>query len=107
MAGYDLPVRAIRQQVASALDLIVHLERMQDGARKVTAISEVQRMEGDTITMQDLYSFIVDEVAPGGAIRGGLRPTGLRPTFTGKLERHGIRLGVNGIPAPMARLVAR
>ena len=57
MAGYDLPVRAIRQQVASALDLIIHLERMHDGSRRVIAITEVQRMESDVITLQDLFSF--------------------------------------------------
>ena len=57
MAGYDLPMRAIRQQVASALDLIIHLERMTDGSRKVTAITEVQHMEGDVITTQDLFVY--------------------------------------------------
>src|ERR671938_288476 len=62
MAGYDLPIRAIRQQVASALDLVVHLERLHDGSRRVVAISEVMRMEGDVITMQDLFTFRVDEV---------------------------------------------
>ena len=60
MAGYDLPVRAIRQQVASALDLIVHLERLEDGSRRVTAITEVQRMESDVITLQDLFEFKVE-----------------------------------------------
>src|SRR5262245_17634524 len=68
MAGYDLPMRAIRQQIASALDLIVHLERMTDGSRKVTAITEVQRMEGDVITMQDLFSYKVDHVTTGQAV---------------------------------------
>jgi pilus assembly protein CpaF len=62
MAGYDLPMRAIRQQVASALDLIVHLERLEDGSRRVTAITEVQRMESDTITLQDLFEFQVEQV---------------------------------------------
>ena len=62
MAGYDLPMRAIRQQVASALDLIVHLERMNDGSRKVTAITEVQGMESDVITLQDLFTFQIEGV---------------------------------------------
>jgi pilus assembly protein CpaF len=103
MAGYDLPVRAIRQQVASALDLIVQVERMKDGARRVTAISEVQRMEGEMITMQDIFVFEVDEVR-NGTVLGQLRPTGLRPTFDDKLERHGVRLqpaaASNGLSAP-------
>ena len=67
MAGYDLPVRAIRQQVSAALDLIVHLERLEDGSRRVTAVTEVQRMESDVITLQDLFEFKVER---------GRRPTG-------------------------------
>jgi pilus assembly protein CpaF len=101
MAGYELPMRAIRQQVASALDLVVQLERLQDGSRKVTAITEVQRMEGEAITMQDLYAFELEEIR-GGSVIGSLRPTGLRPTFTHKLERHGIKLPVDGAPMPIA-----
>ena len=97
MAGYELPMRAIRQQVASALDLIVHLERMTDGSRKVTAITEVQHMEGDVITIQDLFVFRSTRSSPTADRAGGLRSTGLRPTFLDKLERHGIPL-----PAPCA-----
>jgi len=92
MAGYDLPVRAIRQQVSSALDAIIHLERLEDGSRRVTTVTEVQRMESDVITMQDLYKFQVDEVTPDGTIVGGLKSTGLRPTFLGKFEKRGISL---------------
>ena len=84
MAGYDLPVRAIRQQVSSALDLIVHLERLEDGSRRVTAITEVQRMESDVITLQDIFEFKIDSVAPDGTIIGRLRSTGLRPIFLDK-----------------------
>src|SRR5207253_1864650 len=65
MAGYDLPLRAVRQQVTSALDLIIHLERMHDGSRKAIAITEVQRMESDIITLQDLFRFKIDAVADG------------------------------------------
>src|SRR5213079_3265937 len=75
MAGFDLPMRAIRQQVSSALDLIVHLERLEDGSRRVTAITEVQRMESDVITLQDLFRFKFDEVANDGKIVGGLACT--------------------------------
>jgi pilus assembly protein CpaF len=92
MAGYDLPLRAIRQQVASALDLIVHLERLQDGSRRVTAITEVQRMESDMITLQDIFQFQVERVTPDRVVVGALRPTGLRPTFVQKFERRGIAL---------------
>jgi pilus assembly protein CpaF len=92
MAGYDLPMRAIRQQVASALDLIVHLERLPDGSRKVVSITEVQRMEGEVITTQDLFAFKVDSVTDAHTVLGGLRPTGLRATFTDKLERKGVKL---------------
>jgi pilus assembly protein CpaF len=108
MAGYDLPVRAIRQQVASALDLIVHLERLQDGSRRVTAITEVQRMESDVITLQDIFRFNVEGVTSNGVVLGKLVPTGLRPTFQSKFEKHGIELPLalfqNGAaPAEMAR----
>jgi pilus assembly protein CpaF len=92
MAGYDLPVRAIRQQVAAALDLIVHLERLQDGTRKVTAVTEVQRMESDVITLQDIYEFKISGIGPGGKVNGQLQPTGLRPTFVHKFEKHGLTL---------------
>jgi pilus assembly protein CpaF len=92
MAGYDLPLRAIRQQVASALDLVVQLERMADGTRRVVAITEVLRMEGEVITTQDLFTFNVDDVTHDGTIMGNLRWTGLRPTFVPKLERRGVKL---------------
>ena len=90
MAGYDLPVRAIREQVSSALECIIHLERLEDGSRRVTSITEVQGMESDVITMQELFKFQIDEVTRDGTIVGGLRPTGLRPTFLQKFEKRGI-----------------
>ena len=92
MSGYDLPVRAIREQVSSALDGIIHLERLEDGSRRVTSITEVQRMESDVITLQELFKFQVDEVTREGTILGGLRATGLRPTFIQKFEKRGIAL---------------
>jgi pilus assembly protein CpaF len=92
MAGFDLPVRAIRQQVASALDLIVHLERLEDGGRRVTSITEVQRMESDVITLQDLYTYKVEEVTNDRVVIGRLRPTGLRPSFLHKFEKRGVQL---------------
>ncbi|KAA0234463.1 MAG: hypothetical protein JJLCMIEE_02620 [Acidimicrobiales bacterium] len=94
MAGFDLPVRAIREQMASALDLIVHLTRLRDGTRRVTHVTEVQGMEGDVITLQDVFLFDygmgVDE---HGRFRGHLKATGVRPKFTEKLANFGIRLG--------------
>jgi pilus assembly protein CpaF len=95
MAGYDLPIRAIRQQVASALDLIIHLERLQDGTRRVTAITEVQRMESDVITLQDLFEFRVERVTPEQVVIGELGATGLRPTFLHKFEKRGITLPID------------
>src|SRR5207253_1186737 len=92
MAGYDLPVRAIRQQVCSALDLIVHLERLEDGTRRVTAITEVQRMEAEVVTLQDLFSFKFESKESDGKIVGKLSSTGLRPTFLTKFEKRGISL---------------
>jgi len=92
MAGYDLPVKAIRQQVASALDLIIHIERMQDGSRRVTSITEVGRMESEVITLSELFKFKIDGVQGDRTVVGGLRATGLRPTFVDKFERHGVDL---------------
>jgi pilus assembly protein CpaF len=94
MAGYELPVRAIRQQVASALDMIVHLERVEDGSRRVTAITEVGRMESDVITLQDIFEFKVEQVTSERVVIGELRSTGLRPTFLHKFEKHGVALPV-------------
>jgi pilus assembly protein CpaF len=92
MAGFDLPVRAIRQQVASALDLIIQLERLEDGSRRVVAITEVQRMESEIITLQELYEFKIDQVLPDRTVLGDLRPTGLRPNFMYKFHKRGIEL---------------
>jgi pilus assembly protein CpaF len=92
MAGFDLPVRAIRQQISSALDLIVHLERLEDGSRRVTAITEVQRMESDVVTMQDIFEFKVESVASDRTVTGKLHATGLRPIFLSKFEKRGVEL---------------
>jgi pilus assembly protein CpaF len=91
MAGYELPVRAIRHQVSSALDMIVHLERLEDGSRRVTSVTEVQRMESDVITLQELYQFKVERVSEDRVI-GELKSTGLRPSFVNKFEKRGVSL---------------
>ena len=91
MAGMELPVRAIREQISSAIDLVVHQERMRDGTRKVVNITEVTGMEGDVITMTDLFVF--EQMGyENGKIIGRLRPTGLRPKFMDKIEAAGIHL---------------
>jgi pilus assembly protein CpaF len=89
MAGLEFPMRAVRQQLSSALDLIIHIERFGDGARRVTSITEVQRMESDVITLQDLFEYKIDP--DRGESGGTLRPTGLRPT-TAKFARRAIKL---------------
>jgi pilus assembly protein CpaF len=91
MAGMDLPVRAIREQVSSAIDLICQQDRMRDGTRKVTCITEVSGMEGDVITMTDIFVFEQTGME-NGKIVGRLRPTGLRPKFMDKIETSGINL---------------
>ena len=91
MAGMDLPSRAIREQVSSAIDLICHQERMRDGTRKITNITEISGMEGDVITMTDIFVYEQTGIE-NGQITGRLRPTGLRPKFMDKLETAGINL---------------
>lgn len=91
MAGMELPHRAIREQVASAIDVIIQLERMRDGSRRVVAITEIQGMEGDVITTADIFKF--EQVGfEGGRVIGRLRPTGIRPKFMDKIEQSGIHL---------------
>jgi pilus assembly protein CpaF len=90
MSGYELPMRAIREQIASAVDLIIQIERMADASRRVVAITEVQRMEADVITLQDLYTFEVERMDQNAHIVGSLRHTGLRPGFLDKFHRRGI-----------------
>jgi pilus assembly protein CpaF len=91
MAGMDLPVRAIREQVSSAIDMVVHQERARDGSRKITNITEVSGMEGDVITTTDLFIFEQTGVE-NGKVLGRMRPTGLRPKFMEKIEAAGIHL---------------
>ncbi len=100
MAGMELPVRAIREQIASAIDLVCHQERFRDGSRKVTNITEIVGMEGDVITMTDIFKFEQRGIDDGVVI-GELRPTGLRPKALGQIEAAGIHLppsvfGVSG-----------
>ncbi|MBK8987449.1 MAG: CpaF family protein [Chloroflexi bacterium] len=91
MAGMDLPHRAIREQIASAINLVVHQDRLRDGTRKVMSISEIQGMEGDVITTSEIFRFEQSSIEDGKVI-GRLRPTGLRPKFMWKLQESGIML---------------
>ncbi len=105
MAGFDLPVRAIREQIAAAVDLIIHVSRLKDGTRRVTHVTEVEGMEGEIITLQDIFLFDfgmgVDEE---GIYKGRLKATGIRPTFSQDLENQGIRLPADLFdPEPFAR----
>ena len=91
MAGVDLPLRAIREQIAAAVDLIVHTSRLKDGSRKIANITEVQGMEGDVIVMQDVFVWEQTSVKDG-RIEGELKPTGIRPKFVEKFEAKGVQL---------------
>lgn len=92
MAGMPLTMRAIRQQIASAVDLIVHISRMRDGSRRLVAISEVLGMEGETIVMQDIFQFVQEGFSEDGRVLGELRPSGIRPNVMSKLEAAGVHL---------------
>jgi pilus assembly protein CpaF len=93
MAGLDMPLLAIRKQIAAAVNLIVHLARLSDGSRRMTHITELSGMEGDIITLTDIFKFDQSGITPDGKIIGQLRPTGMRPFFTPRLEAAGFKLG--------------
>ncbi len=94
MAGYDLPIKAIREQMSSAVDLVIQIGRQRDGSRKISHITEVQGMEGEVIILQDIFLFDFGAgVGEDGKLQGTLQPTGVRPKFAEKLSDHGIKLG--------------
>ena len=92
MAGVELPIKVIREQIASAIDLIIHLSRLKGGSRKVTYITEISGMEADTVVMTDIFKFEQSGVDPDGRVLGELKPTGIRPLFTPRLETNGFKL---------------
>ncbi len=92
MAGLEMPLLAIRRQIASAINLVIHTTRLTDGARRVTQITEISGMEVDVVTMSDIFRFDQTGIGPDGKILGNLRPTGLRPMFTPRLEAVGYKL---------------
>jgi len=92
MSGFDLPIRAIREQISSAIDLIVHQARIKDGSRKITHITEVQHLEGDTITTQDIFNYEMTGIDENGKATGHFIATGLRPSFMERFSTNGIEL---------------
>ncbi len=106
MAGMDLPVSVIREQVASAIDLIVQQSRLSDGSRKITSITEVAGMEGQTIVMTDIFKFEKTGITPEGKVIGELKPTGIRPFFTPRLEQNRFILGPEVFGASVAQILA-
>jgi len=91
LSGVSIPQRAMRQQIASAVNIIVHVSRLSDGSRKVMRISEISGMEGEMITMQDLYEFVRADTTPAGKINGAFQSTGIRSTYTQRLETAGYK----------------
>jgi pilus assembly protein CpaF len=106
MSGISLPVRAMRDYIASALDLMIHLARLSDGTRKVTRVTEVVGMEEDVVTTQDIFVFEQQGIDADGRVHGFFRATGIRPKFSERLERAGIHLGPE-VFDPSRRQVAR
>ena len=107
MAGMELPVRVLREQAASAVDLIVQVSRMKDGSRKLTQVTEVAGMEGDTIVLTDIFKFEQSGVTQEGKIVGELKATGIRPLFTPRLETAGFKLGPEIFGANLADMVSQ
>ena len=105
MSGMELPVRVLREQIAAAIDLIIQQARLKDGTRKVTVISEVSGMEGDTIVMTDIFKFEQTGISSDGRVLGDLKPTGIRPLFTPRLEAAGFKLGPEVFGANLSGLI--
>jgi pilus assembly protein CpaF len=92
MAGFDLPIKVVRSQIASAVNLIVQQERLRDGSRKVTRVTEVQGIEGDNVVLQDIFIFQAVALSEEGKVEGTMKPTGMRPKFSPRLEQAGFKL---------------
>jgi pilus assembly protein CpaF len=95
MTGLDIPEKALRHQVCSAINVVIQLSRMSDGSRRMMSFSEITGMEGDTITMQEIFRFTQTGIDPTGKVLGRFGPTGIRPRFSDKLEAHGIYLSAD------------
>jgi pilus assembly protein CpaF len=92
MSGFDLPIKAIRQQISSAVNIIIQANRLQGGPRRVTHITEINGMEGETVVMQDIFRFVQDGIGENGKAHGHFISTGVRPSFMARLESAGVRL---------------
>ncbi len=106
MTGMDFPIKVVRQQISSAVDLIIQQSRLKDGSRKVTSITEVAGMEGDTIVMTDIFKFEQTGISPDGKVIGELKPTGIRPLFSSRLEAAGFKLGPEVFGSTIADILA-
>ena len=96
MAGMELPIKAIREQISSAVNIIVHQSRLKDGSRKITHVTEVQGMEGDSITLQDIFVFKQESIAEDGHVIGNYMSTGLRPRCLEKFKQYGLTYSMPG-----------
>jgi pilus assembly protein CpaF len=105
MAGMDLPIKVLREQIASAVDLIIQQSRLRDGTRKVTAITEVAGMEGDTVVLTDVFKFEQTSISQNGTVNGQLKPTGIRPLFSPRLEAAGFKLGPEVFGASLSEMI--
>jgi pilus assembly protein CpaF len=105
MAGMDMPLAVIREQIASAIDVIVQQSRLSDGSRKITSITEVAGMEGQTIVMTDIFKYEKTGISPEGNVIGELKPTGIRPFFTPRLEQNGFALGPEVFGASVSQIL--
>ena len=105
MAGMDLPIKIVRQQISSAIDLIIQQSRSKDGTRKVTAITEVAGMEGDVVVLSDIFKFEQSGVDSNGKVIGQLKPTGIRPLFGPRLEAAGFKLSPEVFGASVADIL--
>jgi len=92
MANLNLPVSAVRQQISNGIQVVIQVSRMSDGSRKIMSISEVVGMEGEVITMQELFSFERQGLDEEGNVRGRFRPTGIRPKFADTLQARGVEV---------------
>ncbi len=106
MSGMELPVKVLREQIASAIDLIVQQSRLKDGSRKVTAVTEVAGMEGDTVVLTDVFKFEQTAITSDGKVVGELRPTGIRPLFTPRLDAAGFKLGPEVFGANLSEMLS-
>lgn len=106
MSGMDLPLKVVRQQISSAVDLIVQQTRLRDGSRRITAVTEVAGMEGDTVVLTDIFKFEQTGVDEDGKIKGEMKPTGIRPLFYPRLEAAGLKLGAEVFGATIADILA-